>query len=77
MNDKSSDTAVEINVSGKRRRFDINDPVLPDWVEDVAFSSEGYPYDKVTDGVDAPSERHHNVPGRRCSNVAEITGAPT
>ena len=46
MNDKSSDTAVEINVSGKRRRFDINDPVLPDWVEDVAFSSEGYPYDK-------------------------------
>ena len=27
-------------------RFDLDDPVLPDWVEKAAFSAGGYPYDK-------------------------------
>ncbi len=26
--------------------LDIDDPVLPDWVEDKALTSDGYPYDK-------------------------------
>jgi polyphosphate kinase 2 len=42
----STDRAVEIMVSGKKRLFDIDDPVLPDWIEDKAFGSENYPYDK-------------------------------
>ncbi|MEO0637290.1 MAG: polyphosphate kinase 2 [Pseudomonadota bacterium] len=36
---------VTINVDGKERRFDIDDPKLPDWVEDAAFSSASYPYE--------------------------------
>lgn len=46
MNDFNKDRAVEIMVNGKSRLFDIDDPVLPKWVEDDAFGSENYPYDK-------------------------------
>ncbi|MEX3006827.1 polyphosphate kinase 2 [Hoeflea sp. TYP-13] len=34
------------------RAFDIDDPKLPDWVEDEAFSSENYPYKKKLDRDD-------------------------
>jgi polyphosphate kinase 2 len=37
---------LNIKVAGVERTFDINDPVLPDWVEDKALASDGYPYDK-------------------------------
>ncbi|MGN7294738.1 polyphosphate kinase 2 [Rhizobium sp. SAFR-030] len=37
---------VELDIGGKTRRFDIDDPKLPDWVEDEALASGGYPYDK-------------------------------
>ena len=40
---------VKIDVNGKERTFDIDDPKLPDWVEDKAFSSGGYPYEKKLD----------------------------
>ncbi len=33
-------------VATKHGRFDIDDPVLPDWVDKAAFKSGGYPYDK-------------------------------
>ncbi|MBZ9936674.1 polyphosphate kinase 2 [Mesorhizobium sp. BR1-1-16] len=33
-------------VETKHGRFDLDDPVLPDWIEKAAFSSGGYPYDK-------------------------------
>jgi polyphosphate kinase 2 (PPK2 family) len=47
--DKTS-RAVEIEVDGKLRTFDIDDPKLPDWVEDHALSrSDNYPYDKKLD----------------------------
>lgn len=36
---------IEIEVGGKRRVFDIEDPELPDWIEDEALASGGYPYD--------------------------------
>jgi polyphosphate kinase 2 (PPK2 family) len=37
---------VRIEVAGKKRRFDIDDPDLPGWVEDKELSAGGYPYDK-------------------------------
>ncbi|MEQ8305006.1 MAG: polyphosphate kinase 2 [Hoeflea sp.] len=38
--------AVELEIDGEMRTFDIDDPKLPDWVEDGAFGSDDYPYDK-------------------------------
>ena len=37
---------LKIKVSGVERVFDIDNPVLPDWVEDNALTTGGYPYDK-------------------------------
>lgn len=37
---------VTLNINGKKRPFDLDDPKLPDWVKDNALSSENYPYDK-------------------------------
>ena len=38
--------AVELTIGGKPRSFDIDDPVLPDWVEDKKLSAGDFPYDK-------------------------------
>ena len=44
------DTApVRITVAGTERVFDIDDPVLPDWIKDAAMSSGGYPHGKKMD----------------------------
>ena len=40
---------IRILVDGKERVFDIDDPKLPDWVEDKSMSAGGYPYDKKMD----------------------------
>lgn len=40
---------VEIEIGGKTHSFDIDDPDLPAWVEDNAFSSGGFPYAKKLD----------------------------
>jgi polyphosphate kinase 2 (PPK2 family) len=40
---------IRILVDGKERVFDIDDPKLPDWVEDRSMSAGGYPYDKKMD----------------------------
>ncbi len=37
---------LKIKVAGVNRVFDIDNPVLPDWIEKNALSSGGYPYDK-------------------------------
>ena len=37
---------LKINVDGVAREFDIYDPKLPDWIDDKALESDGYPYDK-------------------------------
>ncbi len=37
---------MTIVVSGVERGFDINDPKIPEWIEDKALSSGEYPYDK-------------------------------
>ncbi len=52
MSKKKEDRAVELIIHGKTREFDIDNPKLPDWVEDEAFGSENYPYDKKLDRDD-------------------------
>ncbi|AWI55823.1 polyphosphate kinase 2 [Sinorhizobium fredii] len=37
---------VELAIGGKTRVFDIDNPELPKWIDDDAFSSDDYPYDK-------------------------------
>jgi polyphosphate kinase 2 len=36
---------LELTVSGNTRTFDMDDPKLPDWVEDEAFGAGDYPYE--------------------------------
>jgi polyphosphate kinase 2 len=50
---KQGSTAIgplKIVVSGKEREFDIDDPKLPDWIEDHKLTTGGYPYDKKMKG---------------------------
>jgi len=49
MAEKVESRAVELDIGGKKRVFDIDDPKLPDWIEDKAFGSDDYPYDKKLD----------------------------
>ncbi len=37
---------LEISVDGAQQTFDLDNPQLPDWVSENAFSSGDYPYDK-------------------------------
>jgi len=37
---------VEMEIDGKTRKFDLDDPKLPDWVEQSALGSGDYPYEK-------------------------------
>jgi len=37
---------LEISVNGSANSFDLDNPVLPDWVDEHAFSSGAYPYEK-------------------------------
>ncbi|MBB3408293.1 polyphosphate kinase 2 [Rhizobium sp. BK316] len=36
--------ALELEIRGKKHVFDIDDPALPDWVDEHALESGGYPY---------------------------------
>ena len=49
MAEKAENRAVELDIHGKKRVFDIDDPALPDWIEEKAFGSDDYPYDKKLD----------------------------
>jgi polyphosphate kinase 2 (PPK2 family) len=49
MAEETDIAAVEIKIDGKKRNWDIDDPVLPGWVEDKALESGGYPYKKKLD----------------------------
>lgn len=46
MSENIKDRSVELQIDGKSRIFNIDDPVLPDWVEDKKLSAGGFPYDK-------------------------------
>ena len=52
MADKAESRAQELEIRGKKRVFDIDDPVLPGWIEEKAFGSDDYPYDKKLDNKD-------------------------
>lgn len=41
--------AVELDIKGKKRVFDIDDPVLPDWIDEDTLESGGFPYKKKLD----------------------------
>jgi polyphosphate kinase 2 len=49
MADEADIAAVEIDISGEKRVWDIDDPVLPAWIDDKALESGGYPYKKKLD----------------------------
>ncbi|MDK1384230.1 polyphosphate kinase 2 [Sinorhizobium sp. 8-89] len=46
---KPETRAVELRIGGKSRIFDIDNPELPKWIDDEAFSSDDYPYKKKLD----------------------------
>lgn len=46
MSENAKDRSVELQIGGKTRIFNIDDPVLPDWVEEEKLSAGGFPYDK-------------------------------
>jgi len=43
---KPESRAVELNIGGKTRVFEVDDPELPKWIDDAAFDSDDYPYEK-------------------------------
>jgi polyphosphate kinase 2 len=49
MADKTESRAVSIDINGKLKQFDIDDPVLPAWIEEHALGSGGYPHDDKLD----------------------------
>jgi len=49
MAEVAENRSVELDINGKKRVFDIDNPVLPDWIEEKAFGSDDYPYDKKLD----------------------------
>jgi len=49
MSETAKDRSVTLKIHGKERVFNIDDPILPDWVEENKLSSGGYPYDKKLD----------------------------
>ncbi|KNY18666.1 UDP-galactose-lipid carrier transferase [Shinella sp. SUS2] len=49
MAENAESRAVELDIDGKKRIFDIDDPNLPDWIDNKAFGSDDYPYEKKLD----------------------------
>lgn len=49
MAENAESRAVELDIDGKTRVFDIDDPKLPDWIDKKAFGSDDYPYEKKLD----------------------------
>ncbi|SFN82181.1 polyphosphate kinase 2, PA0141 family [Mesorhizobium sp. NFR06] len=47
---------IKIKIGGKEREFDIDNPVLPDWIEDNKLTTGGYPYDKKMKGEEYEKE---------------------
>ncbi|WP_430440197.1 polyphosphate kinase 2 [Shinella sp.] len=49
MAENAESRAVELDIDGKKRIFDIDEPNLPDWIDKKAFGSDDYPYEKKLD----------------------------
>ncbi|MBY5338176.1 polyphosphate kinase 2 [Rhizobium leguminosarum] len=46
MDEKVESRAVDLEIRGKKRTFDVDDPILPDWVDEHALASGDFPYKK-------------------------------
>ena len=46
MAEQQEKRTVQLSINGKARAFDIDDPVLPKWIDDETLKSGGFPYDK-------------------------------
>lgn len=44
--DETTSRATELFIDGEMRMFDVDNPKLPEWVEDAALQSGDYPYKK-------------------------------
>lgn len=53
---KTESRAVTLAIGGKQRIYDIDLPDLPDWIEDHALKSGGFPYDKKLSQKDYEKE---------------------
>jgi polyphosphate kinase 2 len=51
-----STAPIKIKIDGKEREFDIDNPVLPDWIENNKLTAGGYPYDKKMKDEDYEKE---------------------
>ena len=47
---------IKIRIGGMEREFDIDDPVLPDWIEANKLTAGGYPYEKKMKSEDYEKE---------------------
>lgn len=56
MGEQVESRAVELELHGKRRIFDVDDPILPEWVEEKALSSGDFPYKKKMKSSDYMQE---------------------
>ena len=56
MDAQTESRAVTLTVGGQERIFDIDLPELPDWIEDNALKSGGFPYDKKLSEKDYEKE---------------------
>jgi polyphosphate kinase len=56
MLDQVKTDPVELDFDGKKRVFDIDDPELPEWIDDEALASGDFPYDKKLDEKDYEKE---------------------
>jgi len=45
MGSSSQDRMVELEIDGRKRRFDTDDTELPEWIDEPALTSGDYPYD--------------------------------
>ena len=45
----SGSRAVELDFGGTKKIFDVDDPVLPKWIDDAALQSGDFPYKKKMD----------------------------
>ncbi|EKF57791.1 MAG: polyphosphate kinase 2 [Agrobacterium albertimagni] len=56
MDAQTESRAVTLSVGGTQQVFDIDLPDLPDWIEDKALKSGGFPYDKKLSEKDYEKE---------------------
>jgi polyphosphate kinase 2 len=56
MTETQETRATVIKLGKQSRIFDVDDPILPDWIKDQALESGGFPYKKKQKGSDYEKE---------------------